>query len=75
MPRPGRPPECDAVTLPAYDAMARIIEACEGATCTSDHDEIDGLFAEAMRKIASARSANRELQRRKLGLVTIAETG
>lgn len=65
----------DAVVLPLLDAQARLIEAHEVKVSTDDHDEIDGLLAEAMRKLATARSANRDVQRKKLGLVTIAETG
>lgn len=71
---PAKPTKDDAV-LPILDAQARLIEAHEGILRTTDHDAIDGLLADAMRKIASARSANRDMQRDLLGLVTIASTG
>lgn len=71
---PAKPTKDDAV-LPILDAQARCIEAHEAILRTTDHDEIDNLMAEAMRKLATARSANRELQRHVLGLVTIASTG
>ncbi len=69
------PAATSAVLLPLLDAQARIIEATEGTLRSNDHDDVDGLLAEAMRRIAAARSANREAQRKHLGLVTIAETG
>jgi hypothetical protein len=64
-----------AIVRPLLDAQTRVVEAIEGSLVSDDHDEVDGLLADAMRKIASARSANREAQRKRLGLVTIAEVG
>ncbi len=74
-PKAAEPAATSAVLLPLLDAQARIVEAAEGTLRTHDHDEVDGLLAEAMRKLATARAANREAQRKHLGLVTIAETG
>lgn len=71
--QPG--PSTSDLVQPIFDAQTRLIEAAESALRSNDSEEFDMLLAEATRKIASARSAGRELQRVKLGLVTIAETG
>lgn len=69
-----RAPDSTSVVIPLLDAQTRLIEAVEAAVRHRDYEETDTLLRDAMTRIASARSANREAQRAHLGLVTIAET-
>lgn len=72
---PAEPGE--QATLALLDAQTCIVESLEGLVRSSrvEFDEVDGRLGDAMRKIATARSAIQELKRKKLGLVTIASTG
>ena len=70
---PVAPPTPQDAVLQLIDAQARIIESTEALLRSSDHEEIDGLLGDAMRKIAAARSVNRDLNRKKQGLPTIDE--
>lgn len=74
MPHIGRPPERQKLVRLICDAQTRLVEATEGVL-VDDFEEIDGQLHTAMTKLIAARAANRELQRKKLGLPTIAETG
>ncbi len=74
-PRKPAEPGQQAV-LALLDAQTRLTESIEGLVASSrvEFDAVDGLLGDAMRKIASARAAIQEAKRKKLGLVTIAET-
>jgi len=63
--------------LPLLDAQTCLVEAMEELVRFNsiEFDQVDSRLADAMRKIASARSVVQELKRKKLGLVTIAEVG
>ena len=63
--------------LALLDAQTCIVEGIEGLVQSSrvEFDAVDARLGDAMRKLAEARSAVCELKRKKLGLVTIAETG
>jgi hypothetical protein len=63
-------------TLALLDAQTCIVESIENLVRSGrvEYDEVDGRLGDAMRKLASARSAIQEMKRKKLGLVTIAET-
>lgn len=65
-----------AAVLHLLDAQTCIVESIEGLVQSSrvEFDEVDGRLGDAMRKLAMARAAVQEAKRKKLGLVTIAET-
>ena len=76
VPRKPAAGEPAAAVLHLLDAQTCIVESIEGLVQSSriEFDEIDGRLGDAMRKLAAARSVVQELKRKKLGLVTIAET-
>jgi hypothetical protein len=77
VPAQAKQTEPHTAVLALLDAQTCIVESIEGIVRSSriEFDDVDARLGDAMRKIAAARSIVQELKRKKLGLVTIAETG
>ena len=66
-----------AAALPLIEAQTFLIEGVEQLIRWDDvdHDQVDSLLADAMRRIAKTRAAVLDMKRAKLGHTTIASVG